>query len=180
MLTAWFLLQMHAGLLLNEEAPESSVERAVEFIAASQKGADAEKEDERGGFSVGAAGLPVRSMTAAGMAMLALYDPGRGRLEMSRAWLLRHPPNWYGPHFYPTHFFAVRALHRTRAMDEGKAFNEYFGRVARMLRERQSADGSFPFPPGEGGPTVAMGTGYSTAMAVLILNIDRGFLPVDQ
>jgi len=99
---------------------------------------------------------------------------------MARSWLVRHPPNWYGPHFYPTHFFAVRALYRTRSPNGGKAFNDYFQRVVRMLRERQAPDGSFPFPPGEGSPTVAMGPGYSTAMAILILNVDRGFLPVDQ
>jgi len=180
MLTAWFLLQMRAGTLLNEDVPGSSLERAVEFVEASQKGAAAEKEDEKGGFSVGSAGLAVRSVTAAGMATMSLYDPDETRLEMARSWLVRHPPNWYGPHFYPTHFFAVRALYRTRSPNGGKAFNDYFQRVVRMLRERQAPDGSFPFPPGEGSPTVAMGPGYSTAMAILILNVDRGFLPVDQ
>ena len=41
---------INAGQLLNEKIPKSSVERAVEFVFASQKDATAEKEDERGGF----------------------------------------------------------------------------------------------------------------------------------
>ena len=180
MLTTWFLWTLYAGQLLDEKIPKSSVERAVEFVLASQKDATAEKEDERGGFSIGAAGLPVRSATAAGMAAIALFDPDKTRLDLARSWLARHPPNWYGPHFYATHFFAVRALYRAREADGGKAFAAYFQRVVRLLRERQQADGSFPYPPGEGGPVVAMGPGYSTAMAILILNADRGFLPVDQ
>ncbi len=180
MLTAWFLTQMRAAAIINEDVPESRLDQAAEFMAASQKSAESEKEDERGGFSISAAGLPVRSATASGMAVLAMFDPDKERLELARAWLSRHSPNWYGPNFYPTHFFAARALFRTRELDGGKAFDSYFQRVARMLRERQAPDGSFPFPPGEGGTTVAMGTGFSTAMAVLILNADRGFLPVDQ
>lgn len=179
-LSAWFLWQLYAGQLLNEKVPRNSIERAVEFVEASQKDAAAEKEDERGGFSIGAAGLPVRSATAAGMAVMALFDPDRSKLDLARAWLARHGPNWYGPHFYDTQFFAVRALYRSRDADEGKVYQAYFTRVVRLLRERQQPDGSFPFPPGEGGPIVAMGPAHSTAMAILILNADRGFLPVDQ
>jgi hypothetical protein len=114
------------------------------------------------------------------MAATVLFDPDRSRLDLARGWLARHPPNWYGPHFYATHYFAVRALYRDRDADGGKVFDAYFQRVARLLRERQQADGSFPYPPGEGAPVEAMGPGYSTAMAILILNADRGFLPVDQ
>lgn len=180
MLTTWFLWQLYADQLLNEKVSKSSIERAVEFVEASQKDAAAEKEDERGGFSIGAAGLPVRSATAAGMAVMALHDPDKAKLDLARGWFVRHPPNWYGPNFYVTHFFAVRALYRSRDLDGGKAYNDYFRRVVRLLRERQQPDGSFPFPPGEGGPIVGMGPGYSTALGILILNVDRGFLPLDQ
>jgi hypothetical protein len=179
-LSAWFLCQLRSNQLRYENVSQGSLDRATEFLVASQKGADEAREDERGGFSLGAAGLPVRSASAAGMMALALARSEPDRTALARAWLARHPPTWYGPHFYITHFFAVRGLYRTRARDGGKAFQDYFDRVVRLLRERQEADGRFPFPPGHGGPIVAMGPGYSTALAILILNVDRGFLPLDQ
>jgi hypothetical protein len=155
--------------------------RAVDFAEASRKkGADG-RPDERGGFSVDAQGLPVLSATAAGACVLALYRfDDEAALAEARDWLTRHPPRWYGPSFYESNFFAVRALYRTRALDQGDAFRQYFGRLTRMLKERQDADGSFPFPPGHAGPTLAMGEAYSTAMAILILNVDRGLAPMDR
>ena len=179
-LTAWFLTELKGAQLAFESVSQGTTDRASEFILASQKPTDEPKEEERGGFSIGAAGLPVRSSTAAGLYALATFAPDPAKVELARTWLARHPPSWYGPHFYPTHFFAVRGLYRTRSADGGKAFDAYFSRVVRLLRERQEADGRFPFPPGHGGPIVAMGPGYSTALGILILNVDRGFLPLDQ
>ena len=149
-------------------------------MLASQKAADAEKEMERGGFSVDASGLPVRSTSAAGAWVLAMDQAEGDAMRSVREWLRKNPPVWYGPHFFPTHFFATRALWRTRYDDDGAAFSAYFSRVVRILRERQESDGSIPFPPGHAEPLLAMGKGYSTAMAILILNADRGILPVDQ
>ncbi len=179
-LTAWFLCELRSSQLRFENVSQGNFDRATDFLAASQKGSDEPKEDERGGFSLGAAGLAVRSASAAGEYALALADADPARIELGRTWLARHPPTWYGPNFYPTHFFAVRGLFRTRHTDGGKAFDAYFARVVRLLRERQEPDGRFPFPPGHGGPIVAMGPGYSTAMGILILNVDRGYLPLDQ
>ena len=178
-LTAWFLLQLRSATLRGMEVPRRNVSSAIEFVAASQRVRSNEAKDDLGGFSVDAEGLPVRSATAAGMAALALFDPDEKRLKLARDWLSRHRPRWYGPHFFESNFFAVRALHRSRDLDDGRAFRKYFDRLVRILKERQEPDGSFPFPPGHGGPLVAMGKAYSTAMAVLILNVDRGILPVD-
>lgn len=178
MLTAWYLMQLRSASLRGLRVPKAATERAMEFIETAQK-MDERNRDEVGGFSVDAHGLPVRSSTAAGMAALALFDPDPKRLEAARSWFDRHPPRWYGPQFFDTHFFAVRALHRSRSLDGGQTYRRHLGRLVKLLKERQESDGSIPFPPGHSGPTVAMGTGYSTAMAILILNHDRGCLPVD-
>lgn len=179
-LTTWFLLQLRAGQLTDERLGRSSLERAVDFVLASQKGGAVKKPEEAGGFSVGADGLTVRSATAAGTLALAIFNPHDESGTAAVAWLGRHPPRWYGPHFFTTNFFAVRALWRLRDRDGGKSFRRTFARLGRFLRERQRSDGSIPFPPGHGGPIVSMGPAYATAMAILILNVDRGYLPIDQ
>ena len=177
-LTAWYLLQLRSASLRGLKVPKAAIERAVEFISASQKLAEANK-DEFGGFSMDAYGLPVRSSTAAGMTALILFNPDPRRVDAAHAWLDRHPPRWYGPQFFDFNFFAARALYRFRSADGGECYRRYLGRLVKLIKERQDPDGSVPFPPGHSGPTVAMGLGYSTAMAVLILNHDRGFLPLD-
>lgn len=180
MLTTWYLLQLRSTQLRGMPVSKSSLARAVEFVEASQKLGKMEKANEKGGFSVDARGLPVLSATAAGTAVLSLFDPDKSRLSAARNWLSRHPPQWYGPNFYESNYFAVCGLYRSRHSDRGEAYKKYFVRLSQMLKERQEPDGSWPFPPGHGGPILAMGKGYSTAMAILILNVDRGFLPMDQ
>jgi hypothetical protein len=181
LLTVWYLLACHSAELRGIAIPNTNTSRALEFVAASQKLRQTEDPDEMGGFSVDAFGLSVRSTTAGGLFAIALFDAGHQEaISAARDWLVRHPPRWHGPNFYETNFFAVRGLHRTRHLDDGQAFQKYFARLVQILQERQDPDGSFPFPPGHGGPTVAMGRGYSTALAILILNVDRGIIPMDK
>lgn len=180
-LTAWYLHLIYSAELRGFEPSKSSLSRAVGFVSASQKPRDHAKADERGGFSVDVQGLAVRSTTASGFAALTLYAMDEPRaLEDARGWLHSHPPIWRGPNYYESNFFATRGLYRIRSWDQGQAFGDYFGRVARQLKDQQLADGSFPFPPGHARPLLEMGPAYSTAMAVLILNVDRGELPLDR
>jgi len=188
LLTAWFLMGLRSAELRGLTVSEGSVNSAVEFVSASQKLEPGLAQAGYGGFSVDAAGLAVPSATAAGLYVLTLERGQSGRLDeddeepaaAAVKWLSRNPPRWYGPNFYETNFFAVRGLYRSRDVDGGRAFGAYYSRLVRILRERQEADGSFPFPPGHGAPIVAMGRGYSTAMAILILNVDRGVIPMDK
>lgn len=179
-LTAWFLLQLRGCELLGMDVSKSAFARAIDFVRAGQKFPQAASPVEKGGFSYGPEGLAVLHPTAAGVLALALFEPEDERVSAARDWLVRHRLHWYGPHFYESHFFAVRGLYRCRHIDEAQSFHSYFERLAQFLQEEQQPDGSFPLPPGEGGPILAMGRGYSTAMAILILNVDRGFLPIDQ
>ncbi|MHC4884379.1 MAG: hypothetical protein ACYTGH_04765 [Planctomycetota bacterium] len=181
-LTAWCLLQVEVHRLNQERVSKSAVQRGSDFVLASQKleKEAGEKNRDRGGFAVGAEGLAVRSTSAAGLLTLALFEGDTERIKAGQSWVGQHPPRWYGPHFFTTNVFACRALWRTRGVDQGATFNRYYSRLTRLLRERQDGNGSMPFPPGHGGPLLSMGDTYSTAMAVLILNVDRGYLPIDQ
>ncbi len=181
MLTAWALTALRAAELRGFDVPENGITRAAAFMRASQKTGERERDVLRGGYSLDAQGLPVPSATSAGLHILALWEPNEAEAAQAAvAWLRRHPPRWYGPNFYETHFFSVRGLYRLREQDGGEALREHLARLTRILRERQEPDGAFPFPPGHGGPILAMGRAYSTAMAILILNADRGLLPLDR
>ncbi|MBI2191089.1 MAG: hypothetical protein HYU36_03755 [Planctomycetes bacterium] len=185
MVTAWHLLFFRAMQYGGRKVPKRSLTRATAFVAASQKdpseGAVQFDKDDMGGFSYDAAGLPVISVTSAGLGVLALYDLSESKRKLAVEWLKSHPPLWYGPIFYQTNFFGARGLlHHARLSGDLQAFDRHFRRIFHTLKEHQNPDGSFPIPPGNAENSKVMGKTYATPMALLILNVDREMLPIDM
>jgi hypothetical protein len=183
--TACHLLFLRAMRYAGRDVPKRAISRATEFMLGSQKDPqESEKRYEKediGGFSYDAGGLPVVSATSAGLAILTLFDLSAHKRELAANWLKEHPPVWYGPNFYQTHFFGARGmLHHARMTRDPKVFDRYFRRLFHLLKDHQSPDGSFEVPPGNAENTKVMGKTYATAMALLLLNVDRELLPVDM
>ena len=182
--TAWCLLQIRSMELRGAKIPPSGITRALAYLEGSQKDpADGKSYDKAdlGGFSYDAAGLPVGTVTGAGLAMMSLYSRSESRRDLAVAWVKDNRPLWYGPNFYYTHFFAGRGLeHEARRSAAASVVAErYFTSLWELLHEHQSPDGSFTVPPGNAENTQQMGAPYATAMAVLVLSAPRGLLPVD-
>lgn len=182
--SAWQLAFIRAMGYCGTNVSRGSVLRGVEFMKGSFKpeGEGFNKHDV-GGFSYDAEGLPVRSISAAGFYCMELFgQPARER-ALAAGWLAANPPIWSGPHFYDSEFFGVRALRLRRYSDgseeAARRFEQYFRKVTDILRDQQLPDGSFGVPPGNAEYTKEMGATYATPMAVLILNCDRGLLPID-
>ena len=182
--TAWYLLLLKSASLRGARIPPGSLSRALMFMEGSQKVPGAAKAYEKtdvGGFSYDATGLPVVSITGAGLATMGLYGRDVKRRDLALAWLNDNRPIWYGPNFYYTHFFTARALAREarRAAAPLRQNRQYAQRIWDMLRDHQNPDASFQIPPGNAENTKRMGKTYATAMAVLILNAQRQLLPMD-
>ncbi|MDA0840029.1 MAG: hypothetical protein O3B01_06790 [Planctomycetota bacterium] len=185
LVTAWQLCFLKTMEYAGRDISQRSKSRALNFLMASQKvpGETKQKFDKEdiGGFSYEVAGLPVVSTTSAGLAVMNLFKQSEAKCTLAAQWLRAHPPLWYGPNFFQTHFFGVRgALHQARLTNEPKVYDWYFRRLLNILKEQQNADGSFEIPPGNAENTKVMGSTYSTAMTVLILNADRELLPLDM
>ena len=185
MVTAWQLLFLRAMSYAGRKIPKRSISRATDFVLGSQKDPENSKKkfekEDLGGFSYDAAGLPVVSVTSAGLTVMTLFDLSERRRNLAAQWLKEHPPLWYGPNFYQTHFFGARGtLHHARMSGNPKLFDRYFCRLFQLLKDHQNPDGSFQIPPGNAENTKVMGKTYATAMALLILNADRELLPIDM
>ena len=123
---------------------------------------------------------PSASATAPGLAVMAMCNSDPQRAGKPRDWLLHHPPRWYGPNFFETHYFAVRGLYRLRDLRRQS--------VQPVLRPpgadapgTRGAGRQSPFPARARGTDRGDGEGIRhQAMAILILNVDRGLLPIDQ
>lgn len=182
--TAWCLLQIRSMELRGAKIPPSAITRAMAYLEGSQKDpADGKSYDKAdlGGFSYDAAGLPVGTVTGAGLAMMSLYSRSESRRDLAVTWINENRPLWYGPNFYFTHFFAGRGLEHEarRSTAAGAAAERYFASLWELLHEHQNPDGSFTVPPGNAENTQQMGAPYATAMAILVLSAPRGLLPVD-
>ncbi len=182
--TAWFLLFLRSMELRGGKVPINAAKRALSFMEGSQKipgpGKQYEKEDV-GGFSYDAAGLPIISITGAGIACMGLYDRPAKQRDLALDWLARNRPIWYGPNFYDAHFFASRGYLREkgRGGKQAEQAEGFFRGIWEILREHQNPDGSFQIPPGNAENTKVMGGTYATPMAILILDAERGLLPLD-
>ena len=88
-----------------------------------------------------------------------------------------HPPTWTGPNYFYENFFRLRTL---KLAPGESGFERAFRQVFLQIREHQATDGTVAFPPGYAQNTVAMGPVFSTALAVLILNVEQSALAFDQ
>lgn len=182
--TSWYLLYLKSMEIRGRRISRNSPKRALAFLEGSQKvpghGKQFDKADT-GGFSYDAAGLPVVTITGGGLACMSLYQRSEKNRDLALDWLTRHRPLWYGPNFYCTYFFTARAYawEKRRGEKQTEQSRLFISRMWELLREHQNPDGSFQIPPGNAENTKVMGKTYATAMALLILNADRGMLPID-
>src|SRR5262249_19860509 len=90
------------------------------------------------------------------------------------------PVDWGGPspqYFYYFHYYAIQAFYQAG----GKEWNDWHPRVRELLLKHQNTDGSWDVPAGTAeAPQVGADRTYPTAMATLILNIYRHYLPAYQ
>jgi len=175
--TAWALVACHTAQLYGLEVGQANLDRACNFMLGAFK-ATSDQADQIGGFSVDADGLAVLSISAMGGWVLTRLRPDAGQQRLNRAWLERNPPLWSGPNYFYANYFRVRGL--KFGDPAGELYRRQLRQLILQLKENQQPSGAVSFPPGNAQNTVAMGAVYSTAMAMLIANVDDSRLALDE
>ena len=175
--SAWALLSYLTALQYGIEVKPPFAERGVAFLMGSFK-EQAEEADQVGGFSVDTEGLAVASISSMGGWAMSRFGGKEEHRRLNLGWLARHPVDWSGPNYFYANFFRVRALKFSDA--DGTQYARTMQRLFAQIKDHQGPDGSVGFPPGNAQNTVAMGPAFSTAMSVLILNVDRSRLAFDE
>jgi len=116
-----------------------------------------------------------------GQAMVKLLPPAlHPTIPPTLQFLSKVPVEWGGanpPYFYYFHYYAIQAFYQAG----GKEWNDWHPRVRELLLKHQNADGSWDVPAGSSEAQYSNGDKvYSTAMATLILDIYRHYLPAYQ
>jgi hypothetical protein len=136
---------------------------------------------EAGGFGMDTIGVVSPTATAAGLFVMGLFDySDDSRRSLAAEAMAELPLSYEGQRFFLTQFFAARGLHRHAQRYRTTAYAAYMSRLLTLLEEKQDADGSLPIGSKGVEELTQMERVYTTAMAVLIVNADRGNLVCDR
>jgi hypothetical protein len=176
--TVMQVVALRAAYNAGIRVPDETLGKAVKYVQSSaQRGPD---NKPVGGF--GYQGPGQSPQTSAGgtlcLQLLGHYDDPT--IPPTLQFLSKVPVEWGGanpPYFYYFHYYAIQAFYQAG----GKEWNEWHPRVRELLLKHQNADGSWDVPAGSSEAQYTNGDKvYSTAMATLILDIYRHYLPAYQ
>jgi hypothetical protein len=159
--------------------PDTTIQKAIKYVQSCGHPA--------GGYGYGGSGQGPQTSAAGALSMQLLGKGDDPNVPRTMAYLQGFPVQW-GPggvqYFYYFHYYAIQAHYQYG----GKEWNEWHPKVREMLLSRQNKDpkkddcGSWDVPPGtaEVGYAPPDNKAYSTALATLVLNIYKHFLPAYQ
>jgi hypothetical protein len=161
--SGWQVMALRAAKDLGCDVPPRAIERAVDYINRCY--------DPRSGGYFYQPGIAL-SPACTGTSVLALLICGKeqhGRPELLKAasFMLQHPP-WKARHPFYGMYYCTQAMYQLG----DNYWNVYRPQLVAALLRTQRANGSWD---GEN-----VGPDYGTAMAVLALTVDYGFLPIYQ
>jgi hypothetical protein len=178
-ITSWQLLVLHAARQCGYDIDDGIFDDALAYIDRGflelQNGAGAfyyrpgtSKDPEPG---VTGAALFIKS--------IAQQEPDT-RFRSGYRYLVQYPPRWGGAHhsgyFYFTTWYLVLGMFQIGE----DAWPEMSQQIATVLLNHQQGDGDWGFPADAKRESREAGTAYATAMSVLMLSLDKQYLPMYQ
>ncbi len=158
--------------------PDTTIQKAIKYVQSCGHPA--------GGYGYGGVGQGPQTSAAGALSMQLLGKADDPNVPRTMAYLQGFAPQWGAnvQYFYYFHYYAIQAHYQYG----GKEWNEWHPRVREMLLSHQNKDpkkddyGSWDVPPGtaEAGYAPPDNKAYSTALATLVLNIYKHFLPAYQ
>jgi hypothetical protein len=151
----------NAGLFV----PRETIDRSIEYIKTSQNADGGFRYMLQGGQSA----FPRSAAAIVALNSAGIYS-GR-EVEQGLAYLAHYLPrdavDPVSNHFFYGHYYAVQAMWHAG----GHAWQQWYPAIRDTLTARQRDDGSWLDP---------VGRAYGTAMALLILQVPNGYLPIFQ
>jgi len=177
--TSWQLLSLHAARQCGFEVREEVIAEAVAFV----RSAYLPLGDGTAGYVYrpGISREPEPSVTGVALCIRGILDrPDDAQTAATLAYLETFPPSWGGDQYKQFYFLASFYLAQGMFQVGGPAWEKHRAAVEEVLVTHQSGDGGWPFPPDNAPQTRLAGPAYPTALAILVLSLDRQYLPVYQ
>lgn len=185
--TCWQLLVLHSARQAGFEVEQPVFNAALAYLNRAYvplKGSVEKNEPAAGGYLYrpGFTQEPERPATALVLFIHSLFDAANEqRNQAALTYLRRYPLTWdgsqYGGYFYFSGFYMMQGMFQIG----GAEWASFGPRMATLLLDHQSGDGSWPYPPNSLREDLqTTGPAYPVAMAVLMLSLDKQYLPMYQ
>ncbi len=177
--TSWQLLALHAARQCGFEVRDEVIAEALAFV----RSAYLPLEPGKAGYVYrpGISREPEPSVTGVALCIRAILDrPDEAQTAAALAYLESFPPAWGGDQYKQFYFLASFYLAQGMFQVGGPAWERHRSAVEEVLVVHQAGDGSWPFPADNAPQTRLAGPAYPTALAILMLSLDKQYLPVYQ
>jgi len=190
--TSWMLLVLHAARQCGFEINEKTVDAGIKYVNRAYRekiyvvrdtnGKPVATKELRGFlYRQGTSVQPERGATGAAIFIKSLVEGGLDmRSQTALPLLTEKPPAWEGD--WHNGYFFFTAFYLTQGMFQigGDAWDRYAAQIQTELVTHQDGDGKWDFPASNKQQSREAGYAYSTAMSVLILSLDKQYLPMYQ
>lgn len=176
--TSWQLLALHAGRQCGFPIDSTVIEEGLTYLDRAWREGDQGK-----GFAYDPS-VDRKPETGATGAAIFIRTLLRGEADQRSLdairWLDTQPPAWGGKQYHGYFYFVSLYLAQARFQIGGETWTTFRSALEDILLRRQSGDGTWPMP-GDNVPQLAeAGPAYPTALALLLLSLDRQYLPWAQ
>ncbi len=183
--TSWQLLVLHAAQQCGYPVDPGIRHAGLAYVnrAFITPGAAGVGEDGIGGvlYRPGVSQVPEPAVTGIALYIKSLLEAEADqRTESALAYLDRYPPSWGGSQFAGYFYFTLFYMAQGMFQVGGERWETYASQVNEILMERQSGTGTWPYPPDNTAQSRLTGEAYPAAMAILVLSLDKQYLPTYQ
>jgi len=177
--TSWQMLTLHSARQCGYPIDPVCFQEGLRYIDSGWK----EVAGGVGGFVYrpGVSKEPEAGISGSAVFIKSIIEPDAD-VGKTREFLRQFPPAWGGAHYNGYFYFVSFYLAQGMLQQGGSDWDSYSAALQKILLEHQEGDGHWAFPSdnrpieGEGG----VGATYATAMAVLMLSLEKQYLPMYQ
>jgi len=177
--TSWQLLALHAARQCGYEIDDAVFEAGLKYLNSGF----VETEQGEAGFVYrpGISKRPEPGVTGAALLVKSILEaePDEKR-EKSLTFLRQFPPSWGGSQYKGYFFFGTFYMGQGMFQISDEEWAQFAPAIQRVLLEHQEGDGHWGFPPDNKVQSRLAGEAYATSMAVLILSLEKQYLPMYQ
>jgi hypothetical protein len=190
--TSWMLLVLHAARQCGFEIDQRAVDAGINYVNRAYREESRVIRDANGKavatkelrgylYRQGASVEPERGATGAAVFIKGLIEGGLDERSESVVPLLTElPPTWEGE--WHNGYFFFTAFYLTQGMFQigGREWERFAAQIKAELVTHQDGDGKWPFPVTNREQSRDAGYAYSTGTSVLILSLEKQYLPMYQ
>ncbi|MBF0246245.1 MAG: terpene cyclase/mutase family protein [Planctomycetes bacterium] len=174
--TSWQLQALHSARQCGYDVDPAIFQAALRYINSGY-------EEKMGAFTYRPGKIdPDPAITGVAVFIKSLIEkePDERSLKAVDYLMKESPASWggeqYNGHFFFVTFYLVQGMFQMG----GEVWEEFGPKIQKVLVNNQNGEGYWDFPPDNSNESRKAGLAYPTAMSILILSLEKQYLPMYQ